>query len=140
MNRMNVNLSARESFESHPQIIKNLDLALTAVYFSDLRRGTDERGLSIRDRVYLLGEHGYLPLILSPICSFFNERLPLKGDPPLQHYPSSEENFVEQTLRDEHTAAFVAMDVPSLEILFRNEAFDEGYLRCHMGIDKKYIV
>ena len=137
MNRLQQ--SARESFDNHPQRIKTLDFALAAVYFSDLRRGTDKRGLSIRDRVYLLGEHGYLPLTLSPLRSSLNERLPLEGDPPLQHYPSSEEDFVEQTQRNERTAAFVAMDAPSLEILFRNDSFDEGYLGSHMGIDKRYV-
>jgi len=139
MNRINFQQSARELFESHPQKIKTLDFALIAVYFSDLKRGADERGLAIRNKVYLVGEYGYLALTLSPLSGPYNERLPFEDEPFLQTYPTSQAVFIEQARQNEHTAAFFAMDIPSLEVIFGNEAFDQRYLKCHMGVYKRHV-
>jgi hypothetical protein len=109
------------------------------VYFSDLRRGADEQRLAIRNKVYLVGEYGYLALTLSPLSGPYNERFPFEGEPFLQTYPTSQAVFIEQARQNEHTAAFFAMDIPSLEVLIGNEAFDQGYLECHIGVDKKYV-
>ena len=123
---------AESYFNSHPTGIRGFYEAASVVTDAELKRGKDERGFSIRNEVYVLGDRGYICWNLSP---FDNGILNYNPRAILLPYPLDAASFVEEVRLSADTAGFLPMDVSSLSVLENNGHFDERYLRYWIGMD-----